>query len=675
MQNPHLAYRPDIDGLRAIAILAVVAFHAFPVRVPGGFVGVDVFFVISGYLIGGILIKGFKSGHFSFREFYARRIKRIFPALILVLFSCLAFGWYALLANEYKQLGMHTAASAGFVANFVFWREAGYFDTASELKPLLHLWSLGVEEQFYIVWPVVLFLAWKRGFNLFGLTLLVALLSFILNVQQIDKRAVATFYLPVTRIWELLSGSLLAWISIYRREGFERSLCRVLFSRDAPFPEPARRLTLANIKSNVGLFFIVVAVLTLNRERSFPGWYALLPTIGALLMISAGPLAWVNRRFLANKLMVFIGVISYPLYLWHWPVLSFARIMESGIPSREVRIGAVALSFVLSFLTWRLLERQLRFRRHWSVPVLLAVCLALVGGLGYSFYVRDGLAFRVKASNADVTAFTWSDALYRDEQCAARFGELKPPFCRISERFPVRTALVGDSHANHLFPGLDQHLSRSAEGLLQVGGGGCVPFFNVESTQKGTPDPCLKTINGALNYVLDDKRISTVILASRGPLYLSGHGPEGEPEHDRRLKFTENPSLTDYPEVFAAAMRTTLKRLLGANKEVVFVIDVPELAFDPKSCVEIRPLRFGARQAKSPCAVPRAAYDERNAGYRAVLAAVLKDFPAVKVWDPARLLCDEQFCWAMKDGTMLYRDDDHLSLAGSLWLGERFDPK
>jgi peptidoglycan/LPS O-acetylase OafA/YrhL len=222
-KQPHLyhpKYRPDIDGLRAVAVLAVVAFHAFPSWAKGGFIGVDVFFVISGYLISIIIFENLERGTFSFTEFYARRIRRIFPALLLVLIVCLTIGWFTLLADEYKQLGKHTVAGAGFISNFILWNEAGYFDNSAETKPLLHLWSLGVEEQFYIFWPLLLWFAWKHKFSLLTLTILVALASFVLNIKGIKHDMVATFYSPQTRFWELLCGSLLSWITVYKKDVF-----------------------------------------------------------------------------------------------------------------------------------------------------------------------------------------------------------------------------------------------------------------------------------------------------------------------------------------------------------------------------------------------------------------------------------------------------------------------
>src|SRR5258707_3234889 len=293
-------YRPDIDGLRAIAVLAVVGFHAFPYWVRGGFVGVDIFFVISGYLISANIFGALEASRFSFAEFYARRIKRIFPALLLLLVVVSVVAWFTLLPNEYKQIGKHTAAGASFVPNFVFWKEAGYFDTASEIKPLLHLWSLGIEEQFYVFWPLLLWAGAKRRNGFLLITLMVALMSFAVNVVTVHTDTAAAFYSPLSRIWELMIGGLLCYFRPPRASLTRRSL---------------------NWPAICGILLIGISVTSMNREMPLPGWLALLPTTGACLAIAAGPDAWLNRNLLSNPPMTWVGLISYPLYLWHWPLL------------------------------------------------------------------------------------------------------------------------------------------------------------------------------------------------------------------------------------------------------------------------------------------------------------------------------------------------------------------
>ena len=398
VQQPHLShpkYRPDIDGLRAVAVLAVVAYHAFPSWVRGGFIGVDVFFVISGYLISTIIFENLDKGTFSFIEFYARRIKRIFPALLLVLIACFAFGWFALLADEYKQLGKHIAAGAGFISNFTLWNEAGYFDNSAETKPLLHLWSLGIEEQFYIVWPLFLCFAWKRKFNLLTITVVVAVATFILNLKGVKQDMIATFYSPQTRFWELLSGSLLAWYTLYKKDAFANIkskidvwLSRIVYSEK----QDNDGRTLSNVLSFVGLFLLLYGFWRINKELSFPGKWALVPVLGAVLIITAGSKAWVNRTILSNKLAVWFGLISFPLYLWHWPILSFARIIESEVPSRNIRIAAVVLSIALAWLTYKLVERPLRFGNYSKIKVtVLVILMTIVGSLGYYTHTQINL--------------------------------------------------------------------------------------------------------------------------------------------------------------------------------------------------------------------------------------------------------------------------------------------
>ncbi|MEZ5488290.1 MAG: acyltransferase [Steroidobacteraceae bacterium] len=208
-------YRPDVDGLRAIAVLSVLVYHAFPDLLPGGFVGVDIFFVISGFLISGIILTRIQAGTFTFADFYARRIRRIFPALAAVLVACLLAGWLILFPVDYERLGGHVLAGAAFVSNLVLWRESGYFDTSSELKPLLHLWSLGVEEQFYLIWPVLLVLAARFLHRILWAIVAVALLSFAANLLLVGSHASAAFYLPITRFWELMLGSMLAYAQVF----------------------------------------------------------------------------------------------------------------------------------------------------------------------------------------------------------------------------------------------------------------------------------------------------------------------------------------------------------------------------------------------------------------------------------------------------------------------------
>jgi peptidoglycan/LPS O-acetylase OafA/YrhL len=357
-------YRKEIDGLRAFAVLSVVIFHSFPLLLKGGFIGVDVFFVISGFLITSHIFEKLGEGKFSFTDFFGRRILRIFPALILVLVSSLTFGWFVLLADEYTQLGKHAASGAAFIVNFILVGESGYFDNASETKPLLHLWSLAVEEQFYIIWPLVLWFTWKRKFNILTITLIVAFISFYLNLKFVASKPTETFYWPVGRFWELLSGSTLAWLLLYKRDLLTRTklwIDKYLVILIRNNEVAANGSTTVSLMSLLGFLLLAYGVIRINENLAFPSTWALIPILGTLLIIAAGSKAWFNRMLFMNPIAVWFGLISYPLYLWHWPVLSFLQIIDGELPHRDARIAAVILSIMLAWVTYKFIEKPIRF--------------------------------------------------------------------------------------------------------------------------------------------------------------------------------------------------------------------------------------------------------------------------------------------------------------------------
>ena len=478
----HPKYRPDIDGLRAIAVLSVVGFHAFPDWIKGGFVGVDIFFVISGFLISTIIFENLERQSFDFIEFYSRRIRRIFPALLLVLIGSYVFGWFTLLGDEYKQLGKHIAGGAGFVSNFVLWNESGYFNTAAETKPLLHLWSLGIEEQFYIVWPLLLWAGWTWRLNLLSITILVATASLIWNVWEVSADAVATFYSPQTRFWELLTGSTLAWATLHRQRAIsafmhsiDGTLGSIIFSQAPKVDGSALR----NTQSLLGAALVVASLILITKERQFPGWWAILPTLGAVLMISAGPSAWINRAVLSSRALVWFGLISFPLYLWHWPLLSFARIAEGQAPTAQLRIAAVVIATALAWLTYKVIEKPMRFgRRSNAKALVLAALMTVVGYLGYNVYLRDGLAFRIPREFSDAD-FEYHKNI-RANICHIETTDVSVinPLC-IEKTRPL-LAVWGDSHASALYPGLRMLKADRPLGIIQLTAAACPPIFGLD---------------------------------------------------------------------------------------------------------------------------------------------------------------------------------------------------
>lgn len=660
-QQPHLShpkYRPDIDGLRAVAVLAVVAFHAFPNWIRGGFIGVDVFFVISGYLISTIIFENLDRGTFSFYEFYARRIKRIFPALILVLVACFAFGWFALLADEFKQLGKHIAAGAGFVSNIVLWSEAGYFDNSAETKPLLHLWSLGIEEQFYIAWPLLLWFAWRRKFNLLTIIILLAVVTFVLNINGVKQDAVAAFYSPQTRFWELLCGSLLAWIALYKKGEFiniKNKIDAFLIAVAYREKQEADGKTFSNVISFVGLSLLVYGYWRINKELNFPGKWALVPILGAVLIITAGSNAWVNRTLLSNKIAVWFGLISFPLYLWHWPLLSFARIVESEVPSRSIRIAAVFSSVLLAWLTYKLIEHPIRLGKNGKNKVIALVALmALVGCVGYNTYSRDGYEFRstIKGFVNNKNELVRTPAA--DEECLNFIGIKNPlfPYCRFTNANSNETvAIVGDSHAHVAYPGIAEFLKNKGVNTVLLANSGCPPFLGSPTgSNQAEKDACRDRTEQLLDIVSKNKNIKRVFIFTRGATYNTGTEP-----------VTGNKNLTGGDIIpiaeFANSAQLSINKLAKSGKLVFYVTENPELSYSPESCL-VRPFKSTIRN----CSVDRSAVLERQSNY----LKAFNNLENVTVINSLDAFCPGNKCIVFDDnGSLLYADDDHLSVAGS----------
>jgi peptidoglycan/LPS O-acetylase OafA/YrhL len=504
-------------------VLAVVGFHAAPGTFHGGFVGVDVFFVISGFLISGIILKDLEQKRFSFVHFYARRIKRIFPALIVVLIVSWVAGWSALLLDDYKSLGKHIAGAAVFIPNFLLWNESGYFDTDAIRKPLLHLWSLGVEEQYYLIWPLVALLFWRTSRTFALLVGVIFVCSFALNVDAVRNYPYATFYLPFMRFWELMLGGLLAVINLHWRAQWESSLMCTI---PLPLPRLGRGVAINEIAAWVGLILVLAAAFLLNKNNSFPGWWALLPTVGAFFLISSGPTAWVNRTILAHPVLVYIGLISYPLYLWHWPLLSFTKIIE-GYPAKPVVFTAVAIAFILAWLTYRWIETPIRSGRPKNIlvrfyPGMLVASMAAVGLLGLVTYQRDGFASRVSPEIAAILKEPYDiQTAYRSGRCFFNSGS-GSHFVFADEcagNGPPDQPLVliwGDSHAAHLYPGLKHLGDNSRFRLAQFTG--CAP---VPESGKRKHGRCAD-VNDQARTAIAKLKPGLVILGARWSLVRSG---------------------------------------------------------------------------------------------------------------------------------------------------------
>ena len=640
-------YRADIDGLRAISVISVIGFHTFPNNVKAGFIGVDIFFVISGYLISRIIFEQIELNSFSFFDFYKRRIRRIFPALIFVLSACFIFGWFTLFPIEFQQLGKHIAGSAGFISNFILWNEAGYFDNEANTKPLLHIWSLGIEEQFYIFWPLIIWIIYKTRINFFLIIFILIGFSFVFNIFSAENDKVATFYSPITRFWELLVGSLLAWLKL-------KSNYLHL------------NISTKNLLSFFGIIFIIYAFIAIDNNSIYPGFLGILPVFGAFLIMSAGPEALFNRLVLSNKIAVWIGLISFPLYLWHWPLISFARIIQSDFPNENYRVVAIILSIVLSWLTFKYIEKPIRSKTNSNlIPITLLTSMFIIGLIGLFSYLNKGVPSRSYISNFNEENFKMAFLFPEDDEikhqnCMNTY-DLKNNirYCNLSSSKKPKIAIIGDSHARAMYDGLAYVLKNKGEGVLNLGGR---LFLDIKTYPKGEKKEIEVYKGGieATKFVIKEPSIKTIIMVSKGH-YLT----------DTRwiFKLISDPNITDRSKIWEIGMRKTLDSALKNNKQVIFVIDNPNLKFDPKQCLAGRPLSRNL-SIKQSCTILRSTYEKESKIYRDLVLSVLNDYPEVKIFDTSKYLCDDVSCYGMKDGKILYRDQDHLSFAGGKLLSK-----
>ncbi|MDL2284267.1 acyltransferase [Oxalobacter sp. OttesenSCG-928-P03] len=646
-QAEHQSYRPDIDGLRAFAILSVVIFHASPSSLRGGFVGVDVFFVISGFLISGIIFRGLDRGTFSFSDFYIRRIRRIFPALLLILAVSMLAGWYWLLANDFTMLGKHMASSLSFIQNLILYGEAGYFDTASEYKPLMHLWSLAVEEQFYLLFPLLMWLLWRIRANIPVTVTIIALFSFWQNLSLVRADETAAFFLPQARFWEIMAGSLLAWGMLFpQRIPF---LGKHFVARENGAGShlaglgDIREKRVRNILSAAGMVFLLFSVIVIRQSRPFPGTWALLPVLGSVLVILAGPEAWLNRRIFGSRIAVWIGLISYPLYLWHWPVFSFIRILEYGKPSWQWRTCGAVLSFVLAWLTWRLIERPIRFGgRRLLKTALLCMVAVVLGIVGWNIYKGhiDPKSKQYGVDDIISAIIEWDDpkALSPMQIDGVKLNGIE------GEKL---TLFYGDSN-------MEQYTARIVELLKDSDGkrgaaflakGGCVPIPGVK---RKTRPQCDVMAEHFFTLAKNERVDTIVVAASWVEYYLSGTRAtiEGVP-----LESEAGISRS------IEAIDRMLGNIAALDKKAYLVLNIP-LGLEAQSLVK-RDILRGEFQVRSR-SIDKEAFRKKHE----FIQNPMKDLAekhGITVIDPVDHLCGKETCPALSpEGKAMYKDGDHL---------------
>jgi len=623
-------YRADIDGLRAIAVLAVLFFHAFPSSLQGGFTGVDVFFVISGYLISNLIFGEIDDGAFSFLRFYVRRIRRIFPALLVTLVGTYFLGWHILFADEFRLLGKHVFGGAAFVSNLIFAREFGYFDSVGEAKPLLHLWSLGVEEQFYIIWPTLVYISWRRRTS--QLIAVVAILSFCISIFWIGS--LASFYSPITRFWELMLGSGLAYFTFTNRGNFLSAW--------------------RNFNAAAGLALLFVAFTLIAPGKDFPGWFALIPTVGTALLIIAGPRAWLNRHVLSSLPLVSIGLISYPLYLVHWPLLSYAYIIKGEAPSVEVRIGLLIASGLLACLIYLFIEKPVRFGRDRGLKTLIASsAVVIVAFVGLATMSANGFPSRSvvqinKVIEDDLKTPVGSRT--SDASCLQLLG-IRPD--------SDETCLINGPNPEYLIIGDSTGMAFNS--AAYTGASGLNTALVATHSHVWSPPDCMQSV--PFEIWLDADMTCSRIM--RHAFEIA----------ERRSSITtviiSFTRLTPFfhDRVKIAAMQ---ERFLRANKKVVYLLEVPWHNIEPSKCVHrvIKLLPPGSTVEK--CKELRSELSAQQGTYRDYIASLKGIDPNILIYDPWPVLCDTEYCSLRDNDGLLYFIRGHVNVRGSVELIDAF---
>jgi len=643
-------YRADIDGLRAIAVLAVVFYHLDSDLLSGGYVGVDVFFVISGYLITSIIAREIDNGEFSITKFYERRCRRILPALFGVIAVTLAVGCVLLDPGSLIQLGKSTAATVLFGSNILFYNEAGYFDSAAELKPLLHTWSLAVEEQYYIFFPLILLAISKfRGRYLYWI-LFLAVLSLISAAWLIKSNPTAAFYLIHARAWELFVGSLLALGALpVVHHGLVRELLAL-----------------------TGLILIAFAATVFDSGTQFPGITALLPTVGAALIIYAGNEGEsVVSRLLSVRPMVAVGLISYSLYLWHWPIIAYIRVYSITEPPTLAYPLALLLMFALAVLSWKFVERPFRHKVLLSRPrsMLVGSALASAALIVISVLIAKGggLPWRDGGSHYD-SLVAQNDNWRVCEGRAARAEELSD-LCELGVKNADASFLLwGDSHARALYTGLDQQASTSRASGRYAAKAACPPLLNLERPDRSTS--CHAFNQGILKLIADSPQLDTVVLVSRWALYATGTRYKQESGGSVILQAVNSPnSDADNFDLFRLGLKATVAELQLLGKRVIVLAQIPEIGYNVPSSLYVA--NVSGRDIEGIIAPRLEEFNQRTQLVNAVLEELREDFGMHILW-PSEMLCDDQVCHLLERGQPLYRDDNHLSAIGSVWLAEIF---
>ena len=628
-----LNQRKDIDGIRGISVIAVILYHANLSVFSGGYLGVDIFFVISGYLITLIINEELKIKKFKILDFYERRIRRIIPILYILIFSIMPIVIINFLPADGRNFFESVFSITTLSSNILFWLEEGeYFTRDNSIKPLLHTWSLSVEMQFYLIFPLLLLFlekVKKQKLNiLFAITLISMFSSFYLSGINKD----ANFYLLNTRVWEILAGSICYYI-VLKRENLKKILCESI--------------------SFFAIFLILISFFLFDAETQHPSYLTLLPIISTMTLICFSPKTYLVKQILENRVINFFGLISYSLYLIHFPV--FAIMNYKGIEVNLI-LTLPAVIF-LSFLSWKYIEKPFRDRKKISSKLIfsyyfsVSFLLAIIGLIGH-FSIKD------KTDNF-----------------------LNEDF--ISPKFIIDKSIMvlGDSHASQYYWGLKEYFGDDK--VEDHSAFACIPLFNLEKTDARRGEGyCRNKMSHALNLFIDDSKYDTLVLSNMGPMYLDGEAFKNKFESRLDgLKITHyhQKNINDAWKVFEISMNETFHKLseLGENKKIIYIIDIPELGVSERSCdIEGKKISFlgkifWLRKPKiNECYVSSQEYLMRSERYNNLVKKIAKKFPKIEIFEPSVFICNNQKCQGILDNKRLYKDPDHLSKYGSYYLAK-----
>lgn len=619
MSQKKIIYQPEVDGLRAISVLTVVIFHAFPKFMPGGFIGVDVFFVISGYLITSIILQDCGRKRWDYINFYERRILRLFPALIIVLLASYVVGWNTLFANEFKIFGKHLLASAGFFSNYTYWLESGYFDTAAERKILLNLWSLAVEQQFYILWPILLIFLIKIKKLKSGI-IAITLISFFVNIYYLFQDYSFLYFSVFTRLWEMTAGGYLGYREYLHKNKDNDLEC---YS--------------GNAMGVVTLGALFACSLFYTGKMAYPGFWGVVPVVSAIYLIKYAKKFLLLNKILTWKPLVYVGLISYPLYLWHWPLLSYLNYLDSNSDLLMHRFLALFSSFVLAGITYEIIEKPIKKldkikKRVISVSMILI--LFLIGFAGHNTFVRNGLKFRESHRVHELT----SSQVQKTSDCASFFSDFNLTFCRSSGNVIESSILVfGDSHAHQYFSALSAEYTIRGEKVVNIGWAGQPPIIQI-----GDSRPHQNKIPALIDFSIKNIPFHTVVLSMSQPKKIDESTLEG--------------------------LILTIKEFRNAGKKVIFIQDNPHLPFHPIDCIGMPPFRVAKRDS---CEVELASLPYHFFQIRDRIKSIVEGNGG-EIFDYINILCPNNKCVIWNGKELLYETDGYISQPAALKMMSSF---